>query len=272
MNTTTPPLATLGTTPASHGLKSHPLNITPDQIRQYKEEGYFLLPGVLPPDHLELLRSQADFAIRRTDQEMDKLGTDVWGINHRGKRYFVSKVFEDQPVLRQFLFSDLMASITKAVLGPDVWLFWEQYVIKCADKGMKFSWHQDSGYVHHNSPAYLTCWITLDDVTEENGTVYLLPYRRSGIRSWVKHQKDPVSNDLVGYFGSDRGIPVIVPAGSIACFSSYVFHSSGANTTSKMRRIYLAQYADSLIQVEDGSQPWNFDEPFLKDGKLVARL
>ena len=71
-----------------------------------------------------------------------------------------------------------MADVTRQLLGPDVWLFWEQYVIKGADKGgiTKFSWHQDSGYVHWKNKPYLTCWITLDDVTEENGTVYLLPF------------------------------------------------------------------------------------------------
>ncbi|MEI8196625.1 MAG: phytanoyl-CoA dioxygenase family protein [Phycisphaerae bacterium] len=262
--------ATAGTSLNCPGLKSHHLTITAAHMQQYQEEGYFLLPGVLPADHLELLRSQATYAIQRTDQEMDKNGSDVLGINHRGKRYFVGNVFKDQPVLRQFLFSDLMADVTRAVLGENVWLFWEQYVIKCADKGMKFSWHQDSGYVHQNNRPYLTCWITLDDVTEENGTVYLLPYSRSGIRTWVKHRKDPVSNDLVGYFGSDRGIPVVLPAGSIACFSSYVFHSSGANTTSKMRRIYLAQYADELVKTEDESKAWSFDEPFLQAGRKVA--
>jgi hypothetical protein len=35
-----------------------------------------------------------------------------------------------------------------------------------------------------------------------------------------EHVRDKQSNDLVGYFGDDPGDPVIVPAGSIACFSS----------------------------------------------------
>ena len=134
---------------------------------------------------------------------------------------------------------------------------------------MKFSWHQDSGYVHPYHKPYLTCWITLDDVTEENGTVYLLPYSRSGIRTWVQHVVDPTTNDKVGYFGSDRGIPVIAPAGSIACFSSYVFHSSGANMTSKMRRVFLAQYSGEIIKTEDGTRPSGATEQFLRNGEQV---
>ena len=46
-----------------------------------------------------------------------------------------------------------------------------------------FSWHQDSGYVKWYDPTtqhkpYVTCWCTLDDVSEENGTVYILPHSR----------------------------------------------------------------------------------------------
>jgi ectoine hydroxylase-related dioxygenase (phytanoyl-CoA dioxygenase family) len=256
-------MTTLATPPSTKPL------VTPDQIAQYKDEGYCLLPNVIPPDLLELLRSQADFAIQRADKEMDEAGVDSLHLNHRGKRYFVHHVFKQQPDLRKFLFSDVMAEVTRALVGPDAWLFWEQYVIKCADKGMRFSWHQDSGYVHWKSKPYLTCWITLDDVTEENGTVYLLPYSRSGIRTWVRHVDDPVTNDLVGYFGSDRGIPVILPAGSIAAFSSFVFHSSGANLTPRMRRIYLAQYSGEIVTKEDDATPWGLAEPLLKDGRRV---
>ena len=59
---------------------------------------------------------------------------------------------------------------------------------------------------HEDHEPYLTVWIALDDVTEENGSVYLLPYSRSGIRSYIKHIPDPVTNDQVCYFGSDPGL------------------------------------------------------------------
>jgi ectoine hydroxylase-related dioxygenase (phytanoyl-CoA dioxygenase family) len=244
--------------------------VTPQQKQQFIEEGYFILENVIPQDHLELLRNAAQYSIDRINADMDRRGTDVIGLNHRDKRYFSSHVYRERPELRRFLFSDLMADICRNTLGPDALLFWEQYVIKCADKGMRFSWHQDSGYVHPKARPYLTCWIALDDVTLENGTVFLLPFSRSGIRTWVQHLTDPESNDLVGYFGSDRGIPVIAPAGSIACFSSYVFHSSGANLTNRMRRVYLAQYSSEVIMNEAGDKPFGAFEPFLKNGENVA--
>ena len=37
-----------------------------------------------------------------------------------------------------FIFSDLMADICRATIGPDAFLFLDQYVVKAAEKGMSF--------------------------------------------------------------------------------------------------------------------------------------
>ena len=53
---------------------------------------------------------------------------------------------------------------------------------------MKFSWHQDSGYVGYpDHKPYLTCWCALDDMSEENGTVISCPIRAAAFASWVHH-------------------------------------------------------------------------------------
>ena len=84
---------------------------------------------------------------------------------------------------------------------------------------------------------------------------------RRTTREVVEHVHDEETNDLIGYFGDDPGDPVIVPAGSIACFSSTLFHRSGPNTTDRMRRVYLAQYSAELILSEDGSRPRHLAVP-----------
>jgi ectoine hydroxylase-related dioxygenase (phytanoyl-CoA dioxygenase family) len=243
--------------------------ITSEHAHQFREEGFFVLKGILPTGDLDTLRGECQRLIDARDREMDRLGVDKLDLDHRGSRYFVH-AYDDSPAVERFLSSDLMAQIAQAALGDTVYLFNEQYVVKAAEKGMQFSWHQDSGFIDYAHRPYLTCWIALDDVTEANGTVYLLPYSRAGTRGVVNHVRDKVSNDLVGYFGDDPGDPVIVPAGSIACFSSTLFHRSGVNTTDRMRRVYVAQYSAEPILSEDGSQPRMLAEPLLVGGKRVT--
>jgi ectoine hydroxylase-related dioxygenase (phytanoyl-CoA dioxygenase family) len=243
--------------------------ITTEHVRRFRDEGFFVLESVLPQTELELLRSECQRFIDERDREMDRLGVETLDLDHSGSRYFVHAYGKSDDIER-FLRSDFMVEIAKAALGDTVYLFNEQYVVKAAEHGMKFSWHQDSGFVEYEHRPYLTCWIALDDVTEANGTVYLLPYSRAGTRDVVEHVRDEETNDLVGYFGDDPGDPVIVPAGSIACFSTTVFHRSGPNTTDRMRRVYVAQYTAEPLLSEDRSRPCMLAEPLLVDGKQVS--
>jgi ectoine hydroxylase-related dioxygenase (phytanoyl-CoA dioxygenase family) len=241
------------------------LPITPEHAHRFREDGFFVLEHAVPPGDLDTLRGECQRFIDERDREMDRLGVDTLDLDRRGSRYFVH-AYGKSPAIDRFLSSDLMVRIAQAALGDTVYLFNEQYVVKAAEQGMKFSWHQDSGFIDYPHRPYLTCWIALDDMTEANGTVYLLPYSRAGTRDVVEHARDEETNDRIGYFGDDRGDPVIVPAGSIACFSSTLLHRSGFNTTDRVRRVYVAQYSAEPILSEDGSRPRILAEPLLIDG------
>jgi len=242
------------------------IHVTDEQKKLYNEQGFFIMERAIPEEHLELLRRELNTAIAEIHRKMDEKQADVLGINHRNKRYFVT-LFRETGKLGEFLFSDYMADICRATIGETAWLFCEQYVVKAAEVGMQFSWHQDSGYVKTPHTPSVSCCCALDDMTEENGTVYMLPYDRAGTKVRVDHIKDEKTNDMVGYHGSDPGVPVICPAGSIAVFSSTCFHRSGFNRTPKPRRVYLAQYSPEAILKE--VKAIICAEEFLRDGKRV---
>lgn len=247
--------------------------VSPEQIEQYHDQGFCVIENAITPDQLADLRSECGRFIDIMHEEMDAAGTDTLGISHRNKRYFVAKHSEKSQKISNFLFSKNMAEVTQALLGENVYLFHEQYVVKAAEVGMKFSWHQDSGYVNYNNGAphkpYLSCWIPLDDVTIENGTVYILPFDRAGTKEIIPHLEEEGSNDKVGYFGDDPGDPVEVKAGSIVAFTSVTLHRSGPNTTDQMRRVYLAQYSSEPIRKADGSI-WGWAKPFVERSINIA--
>lgn len=239
--------------------------VSAQAMQQFKDEGYFVLPSVVPAAQLVMMREECMRLIAQFDAEMDAAGATHQGINIKGNRYFIANRHKGTR-LGEFIYSDVMAEICRATLGDSAYLFWEQFVVKGPEKGSKFSWHQDSAYVGAPHRPYITCWVTLDDVTEANGTVYLLPYSRAGTRDLLPHQPNAESHDIEGYFGADPGDPVIVLAGSIAVFSSHVLHRSGFNTTPNWRRVYLPQYSAEPVRRPDGSQV-AFAEPFLVNGE-----
>ena len=242
--------------------------VTPEHIQQFHDEGYFILERVIPEEQVQMLRDNCQFFIDRRNAEMDKLGTDVMGIIHRDNRYFINKCYQNRPEMGAFLFGDLMEEICRATLGDNAYFFIEQYVVKFGEKANKFSWHQDSAYQRVEHKPFVTTWSALDDVSEENGTIHVLPYSKSGTRTRMPHVKDPESNDLVGYTGNEPGIPVIVPAGSMAVFSSVVFHYSGPNMTKNQRRTFLTAYSSEPILDSEGA-PIDLAIPFIENGKRV---
>jgi ectoine hydroxylase-related dioxygenase (phytanoyl-CoA dioxygenase family) len=153
------------------------------------------------------------------------------------------------PELRQVLFSPAMAQVVLSTLGDTAYFFFDQFVVKGPELGLPFSWHQDSGYVVGNGgPAdhapYLTCWCPLDDATELNGTVRLIP--GSHRRGLLAHERQLDSNDLAVEPG-EAGALIEAKAGDVVAFSSLALHATGANRSSAARRVYLAQYTPEAM-------------------------
>jgi hypothetical protein len=247
------------------------------QKEQFAAEGYAVFDGVLSGAMLEMLREQCSLFIAREDSRMDALGVDTIGITHRGRRYFANQCQRTQPALRGMLFSPIMADICRATLGEDAYFFFDQFVVKGPEGGLPFGWHQDSGYVVGNGgptdhAPYLTCWCPLDDATVENGTVRVLPFSRvpaSG-KGILPHQRQPQTNDLVGWTDDSGAVTIEAPAGSIVAFSSLLLHSTGANRTDRLRRVYLAQYTREVMLNPGTRHLRNNAVPLLRNGELAT--
>lgn len=244
--------------------------VTEQHIQDYNEKGFFILENVIEPSVLEELRAFAARKIEEKDAEMDAQGVEKMNLNVKGRRYFMHRSFRENRANYDYVFSSLFEDICRAIFGGTAYLSNDQYVVKSADVGAKFSWHQDSGYAPFDHKPYITCWAALDDMSEANGTAYMLPYTEIGVKTRVTHVRDPEMNDMVGYFGDHPGIPVICPAGSVAVFSSVCFHRTGANTTENPRRVLVSQYTSEIRQNPLTGKFHGENVPFLNDGVRVV--
>ena len=254
--------------------RSERVEVTQQHRDEFNSRGFTVFEDVVDDATLSMLREECAYFLGYMDASMDTRGKETLGITHRGKRYFISNLYRESRRLPGFLYGSLMESVTRGLLGDTVYLFNEQWVVKGPEQGMKFAWHQDSGYVNFRDPGnphapYLTCWIALDDMTEANGTIFVLPHEVAGTRQNVlDHFVEEGTNDLVGYTGDEPGVRIDVKAGSIAAFSSTSLHRSTANTTANSRRAYLAQYSLEPIVGQTG-ELWGMAVPFVQGGANV---
>ena len=248
------------------------------QRQQFATEGYAVFERALDGDLLDLLRAQCAAFVAREDARMDAAGVETLGLSHRGRRYFANECQRQAPGLRAMLFSQTMADICRTTLGETAYFFFDQYVVKGPEGGLPFGWHQDSGYVVGNGgpvdhAPYLTCWCPLDDATVENGTVRVLPFSQvpRSREAILPHERQLATNDLIGWRGDEAGVVLEVPAGSVVAFSSHLLHTTGANRTDAMRRVYLAQYTPEVMLNPGTRRLRRNAVPLLLDGLQVTR-
>lgn len=240
--------------------------LTSAQVEQFTRRGFCVIDRVMAPQHLADVRAAADRLVAATLNGQPyppsylREGETYSAIN-KSSRLFFSNRCEHFPGFERFVKGELVAAIARDLLGPEVFLFNEQVVVKAPQHGDSFAWHQDSGYVRFKHRPFLTLWCALDDATRHNGTVYLIPRDLCQDTEVAKHEWQENGSNLVGYRGTEQGEMLEVPAGSIVAFSSLTMHRTGANNTDRPRRALVCQYsAEPLLHPVTG-RPQNRATP-----------
>lgn len=216
-----------------------------DLVDHYFDRGYAILPNWLDTRELSMLAKVCDALLQEpTDDDM---GGQAHDIGRGQDRRFLRHRHRDFPDLAAFVLGEKMRVFLVPFLGATPHLFNEQFVVKGPKTGAAFGWHQDGGYVGFDHRPYISVWIAIDETTEDNGPVYVLPRNLRTDAELVPHHWDPEVKEMVGYTGPDTGVCATVPAGSIVVFSSVTLHRSSRNTTDRARRAYLAQYSSEPL-------------------------
>ncbi len=233
--------------------------LNPGQISQFRGRGFCLVGPAMTAQQLASARAAADELVAAANRgephppSFLREGAAYNAISKAGNRLFFSNRCEHFPGLEAFIKGQTMANIARQLLGPGVYLFNEQVVVKAPQHGDSFAWHQDSGYIRFAHRPYLTLWCALDDSTRDNGTVELIPRDIRADATVNPHRWDEAGANLVGYEGDAMGELVEVPAGSIVAFSSVTLHRTGANRTNLPRRALVCQYsAEPLLRPDTG--------------------
>lgn len=80
------------------------------------------------------------------------------------------------PGFHDILWHPQFVMAASQLLGGDVRFWHDQLFCKPAHHGGVVAWHQDYSYWTRTQPlAHLTCWIGLDDATQENGYLHYIP-------------------------------------------------------------------------------------------------
>lgn len=219
--------------------------ITPEQRHLLDARGFFVLPNVFAREDMDdLARRIEDHQRRHQDALAAEGGTQ--GISRSNEITFTDHLAERDPAIRAFCERPEFVAITTQLLGPDIDLYWNQSVFKMPETPREFPWHQDDGYTPVTPSPYLTLWLALNDATEENGCISVLP--GSWRRGLVPHTPSPLGLVCHDAGDPDQGVRVPVAAGSLAVFWSLTMHKSGPNVSDGPRKAYVIQYSQAGLR------------------------
>lgn len=237
--------------------------LTDVHFRSFSQNGYIVLPAFVGPTALARLAKVCD---RLLAEEVPEDGAGKFHALGRGDTLrFLRQRFESYPQIREVLFNDAVTQAAACLLDTDtVFMFNEQYVVKApldkAEGNSAFAWHQDGSYVGWPHRPYLTMWVAIDEATEANGALRILPRNLDQDSKLGEYKVDPATNERVCYEGND-GLLMTANPGTLIIFSSVTMHASSPNQTAKQRRAWLCQYSPEPILDPATGAPKHFAIP-----------
>lgn len=223
-------------TPADRKLR----RLTPHEVEAFDRDGFILVRDAFTNEEL----AEVEAAIDPIEAAHEKFVKEQEGGNlrltHTDAITFTTHIVKQSETLRRFAAHPVIRDICHDLIGGTVRLYWDQSVYKKTAKKQEFPWHQDNGYTFIEPQQYLTFWIPLLDVDEENGCPWIVPGLHRG--GTLEHWWTPIG--LKCLEETDDAVCVPARKGDIILFSSLAPHRTGPNLRDgTVRKAYILQYA-----------------------------
>ena len=248
------------------------------QVERYLHDGYVLVEEMLNADEIEDLERELVVIARGKypSENLQPLPDEIPDAEVLASILAIHHPHLISPVVESFAKHPKICGVLAQIVGAHL-PHWDGSV-----KGMQTmlfvkppdyqgqAWHQDELYIQTRDRSLTGVWIAIDDATEENGCIRIVPgsHRHGYLWPQREHKEQEEYDDGDGSYGFDAAgaIPVEVKAGSVVFFSGYVLHSSMRNRSKGYRRALVNHYMNAWSLL-----PWsNPDLPVTSDGDRRA--
>jgi phytanoyl-CoA hydroxylase len=236
------------------------LEITEGQIDSYGRHGYLVIPDILEPNTVGVLREEVlavmgamgfnRARLDRSEETADKLRQ----VSVYKKGSLLDGLINGAPSL-------VLAS---RLIGGPARRYLPFTAVKAGGGGGKFHFHQDNNYTQHD-PALgsINIWVALEEMTLKNGCLLVAPDSHvGGVRAWVNADEGDDHRKVV--VDPAGAVPVLMRPGDAVAFTRLTVHGSGPNTSDQARIAYALQYHREdvkFLNTETGEWKLLLNEP-----------
>jgi phytanoyl-CoA hydroxylase len=225
--------------------------LSADAIRDFRRDGFLVVPDFLSAPELEALRVGVDSAVAALGDRKLAARADMQGPDWRDGDGYYDRVFTQRlnlwlvnDVVKRTMLAPELGKMLCELAGVDGMRVWHDQALIKEPFANPTAWHLDNPYWSFHSKSSLSIWIALDDATLQNGCLYFMPKSHEVAR----FQSVPIGEDMNGLFKTcpelAQADPVAVPmrAGSASFHNGLTAHAAGANMTRGRRRAMTCAY------------------------------
>lgn len=226
-----------------------------DQAAFFESEGYLVLEDAVAPGLLA--RLQRDFAAW---VEESRAHDAPYGETLNGGPRFdlepghsaaapalrrVNAPVEVSEACREAMADSRMTDAVADLIGPDVKLHHTKINSKQPGAATAVKWHQDFLFTPHSNDDLVTALLMVDEVTEENGPLEVLPGSHRGplYELWHDDVFTGAIDDGVAADCQSRAVRCTGPAGAVCLMHTRLLHGSAPNRSSAPRTLLICVYS-----------------------------
>lgn len=229
--------------------------LTQEQIDAFWRDGVLTVADAVAPPLLAALKSDFNRWIEESRSETAPYGHCIDGRprfdlqpGHTAEKPALRRVQAPTEVSQAYyeaMASSRMTDMVADLIGPDVKLHHTKINSKLPGAATEVKWHQDFLFTPHSNSDVITALLMVDDVTEDNGPLEVLPGSHAGELHpiWQDGKFTGAIDDTIAAGMQASSVRCLGPAGSVCLMHTRLAHGSAPNTSEDPRTLFICVYS-----------------------------
>jgi phytanoyl-CoA hydroxylase len=229
--------------------------LTQDQIDAFWRDGVLTVENAVTPEQLAGLKRDFDNWVDESRGETGPYGQAIDGRprfdlqpGHTAETPALRRVQAPTEISKAYyeaMASSRMTTMVADLIGPDVKLHHTKINSKLPGAATEVKWHQDFPFTPHTNSDVITALLMVDDVTDENGPLEVLPGSHTGeLHSiWQNGTFTGSIEDETAAGMQANAVRCVGPAGSVCLMHTRLAHGSAPNRSQHPRTLFICVYS-----------------------------